>query len=84
MSARRRRGHDHDLRALAEGRRAFTPPKQDVPETPVEELLPEWARRTDPAELPEISEPEIVRHYTRSRRRTSTSTRASTRWARAR
>ena len=29
----------------------------------MEELLPEWARRTDPADLPEVSEPEIVRHY---------------------
>ncbi|MDQ3588115.1 MAG: aminomethyl-transferring glycine dehydrogenase subunit GcvPB [Actinomycetota bacterium] len=46
-----------------EGRRAFTPPRQDVPETPVEELLPDWARRAEPAGLPEVSEPEIVRHY---------------------
>ena len=46
-----------------EGRRAFTPPRTDVPETPVEELLPDWARRSQPADLPEVSEPEIVRHY---------------------
>jgi glycine dehydrogenase subunit 2 len=46
-----------------EGRRAFTPPPTDVPETPVEELLPRWAIRRDPPELPEISEPEIVRHF---------------------
>jgi glycine dehydrogenase subunit 2 len=45
------------------GRRAFTPPPTDVPETPVEELLPDWAIRRQPAELPEISEPEIVRHF---------------------
>jgi glycine dehydrogenase subunit 2 len=45
------------------GRRAFVAPRCDVPETPVEELLPESARRTDPPALPEISEPEIVRHY---------------------
>jgi glycine dehydrogenase subunit 2 len=45
------------------GRRAFTPPPTDVPETPVEELLPDWAIRKRPAELPEVSEPEIVRHF---------------------
>ncbi|MEA2479258.1 MAG: glycine dehydrogenase subunit 2, partial [Thermoleophilaceae bacterium] len=45
------------------GRRAFTAPRLDVPETPIDELLPEAARRKDPAQLPEISEPEIVRHY---------------------
>jgi glycine dehydrogenase subunit 2 len=46
-----------------EGRRAFTPPPSDVPERPIEELLPAGAIRTDRAELPEVSEPEIVRHY---------------------
>ena len=46
-----------------EGRRAFTPPATDVPETPLEELLPSDAIRTEAPELPEISEPEIVRHY---------------------
>jgi glycine dehydrogenase subunit 2 len=45
------------------GRRAFVPPPLDVPDTPVEELLPESAIRREPPELPEISEPEIVRHY---------------------
>ena len=48
-----------------EGRRAFTPPPLDVPEVPVSELLPEGAIRKTPAELPEVSEPEIVRHYNR-------------------
>ena len=46
-----------------EGRRAFTPPADDVPEVPMEEILPDWARRSEPADLPEVSEPEIVRHY---------------------
>ncbi len=46
-----------------EGRRAFTAPASDVPEVPIEELLPAAAIRKRPAELPEISEPEIVRHY---------------------
>ena len=47
-----------------EGRRAFTAPALDVPEVPIEDLLPEHAIRRRPAELPEVSEPEIVRHYT--------------------
>src|SRR4051794_35372018 len=46
-----------------EGRRAFTPPPTDVPDTPTEELLPAAAIRRDAPDLPEISEPEIVRHY---------------------
>ncbi|HKP89037.1 MAG TPA: aminomethyl-transferring glycine dehydrogenase subunit GcvPB, partial [Thermoleophilaceae bacterium] len=46
-----------------EGRRAFTPPATDVPETPIEELLPAEAIRAAPPALPEIAEPEIVRHY---------------------
>jgi len=45
------------------GRRAFTAPECDVPEIAVEDLLPDWARRTEPAALPEVSEPEIVRHF---------------------
>ena len=46
-----------------EGRRAFVAPATDVPETPVADLLPEHAIRTEAPELPEIAEPEIVRHY---------------------
>jgi len=46
-----------------EGRRAFTAPAEEVPEVPVSELLPAGAIRERPAELPEVSEPEIVRHY---------------------
>ncbi|HEY1597653.1 MAG TPA: hypothetical protein VGF74_19805, partial [Thermoleophilaceae bacterium] len=46
-----------------EGRRAFVSPELDVPEVSVESLLPADAIRAEPPELPEISEPEIVRHY---------------------
>jgi glycine dehydrogenase subunit 2 len=57
----------HDTLTLYEksrpGRRAFVPPEADVPETPIEELLPESAIRRDPPDLPEASEPEIVRHF---------------------
>jgi glycine dehydrogenase subunit 2 len=47
----------------SEGRRAFTPPPLDVPDVPVSDLLPSSAIRKRPAELPEVSEPELVRHY---------------------
>ena len=51
------------------GRRAFVCPPLDVPARPREELLPpELARRTPPG-LPEVSEPEIVRHYVRLSKR---------------
>ncbi|HVD85819.1 MAG TPA: aminomethyl-transferring glycine dehydrogenase subunit GcvPB, partial [Solirubrobacterales bacterium] len=52
-----------------EGRRAATMPDAGVPETPLEELIPKNLLRERPAELPEISEPEIVRHYNRISRR---------------
>ncbi len=47
----------------APGRRAFMCPELDVPEADPEQLLPARLRRTSPARLPEVSEPEIVRHY---------------------
>jgi len=52
-----------------EGRRAAAPIKAGVPEPPLAELIPEKLLRDKPAELPEISEPEIVRHYNRISRR---------------
>jgi glycine dehydrogenase subunit 2 len=45
----------------APGRRAFVAPELDVPQ--VDGLLPDRLRRAEPARLPELSEPEIVRHY---------------------
>ncbi len=47
----------------APGRRAFVCPEMDVPAVDVGELLPERFRRSQPPRLPEVSEPEIVRHY---------------------
>jgi glycine dehydrogenase subunit 2 len=47
----------------AKGRRAFMCPELDVPEVDAEELLPKRFRRAEPPRLPEVSEPEIVRHY---------------------
>jgi glycine dehydrogenase subunit 2 len=53
----------------APGRRAFQCPDLDVPDIPVQELLPAHLRRTEPPRLPEVSEPEIVRHYVRVSKR---------------
>ncbi len=47
----------------APGRRAFVAPAVDVPAADPTTLLPQSLRRSEPARLPEISEPEIVRHY---------------------
>jgi glycine dehydrogenase subunit 2 len=53
----------------APGRRAFTAPALDVPEADPSELLPPAFRRSGPARLPEVSEPELVRHYVRLSKR---------------
>ena len=53
----------------APGRRAFGAPPRDVPERPLDELIPARLRRREPARLPEISEPELVRHYVALSRR---------------
>src|SRR5690606_30538886 len=55
-----------------EGRRAAVLPPTDAgefDETPLDELIPAKFRRAEPARLPEVSEPEIVRHYNRLSRR---------------
>jgi glycine dehydrogenase subunit 2 len=46
------------------GRQGYSLPSCDVPEKPLEQLLPEPLRRSDTPALPELSETEIVRHYT--------------------
>jgi glycine dehydrogenase subunit 2 len=51
------------------GRRAAALPEAGVPERPLSELIPERLLRTEPPRLPEIAEPEIVRHYNRLSRR---------------
>ena len=47
------------------GRRAFVAPELDVPK----HELPAKFRRAEPPKLPEIAEPEIVRHYNRLSKR---------------
>jgi glycine dehydrogenase subunit 2 len=53
----------------APGRRAFTSPPLGVPERPAQELLPAALRRARGPRLPEVSEPELVRHYVRLSKR---------------
>ncbi|MGC4005943.1 MAG: aminomethyl-transferring glycine dehydrogenase subunit GcvPB [Pirellulales bacterium] len=45
------------------GRRSNRAPQCDVPERPVAELIPADALATEPPDLPEVTEPDIVRHY---------------------
>jgi glycine dehydrogenase subunit 2 len=47
----------------ARGRRAFVCPALDVPPVDAEQLLAARFRRAAAPRLPEVSEPEIVRHY---------------------
>ncbi|HEY8499646.1 MAG TPA: aminomethyl-transferring glycine dehydrogenase subunit GcvPB [Clostridia bacterium] len=46
------------------GRKAYSLPKCDVPETPLSELIPDHLLRDVPPELPEVSEVDAARHYT--------------------
>lgn len=46
-----------------EGRVGHVLPKNDVPEQPVTEFIPETMLRTQPAALPEVAENEVVRHF---------------------
>ncbi|GAC1398767.1 MAG: aminomethyl-transferring glycine dehydrogenase subunit GcvPB [Ktedonobacteraceae bacterium] len=48
----------------AAGRRAATLPAMDVPTESLEEMIPASLLRETPAPLPEVSEIEVVRHYT--------------------
>jgi glycine dehydrogenase subunit 2 len=48
------------------GRKGYMLPALDVDETPLDELLPAAFRRTDDLEgVPEVSEVDVVRHFTR-------------------
>ncbi len=47
------------------GRKAYSLPALEVEKKPMSEYLPAGELRTTPAELPEVSEIDIVRHFTR-------------------
>jgi glycine cleavage system P protein (glycine dehydrogenase) subunit 2 len=46
------------------GRRAMRVPRSDVPEVAVAELLPAASLAASPPPLPELAEPDLVRHFT--------------------
>ena len=46
------------------GRRAYSLPATDVPEVPLDELVPAGLRRAAPPRLPEVSELDLLRHFT--------------------
>jgi len=48
----------------APGRIGYSLPASDVPEAPLDEIVPAAHRRAEPAALPEVSELDVVRHYT--------------------
>ncbi|MDD3715894.1 MAG: aminomethyl-transferring glycine dehydrogenase subunit GcvPB [Candidatus Marinimicrobia bacterium] len=47
----------------AEGKQSLVLPKTDVPEKAIEKIVPAHHLRTSPCALPEVAEPELVRHY---------------------
>ncbi|HEV7919422.1 MAG TPA: aminomethyl-transferring glycine dehydrogenase subunit GcvPB [Thermoanaerobaculia bacterium] len=48
-----------------QGRRGFRLPELDVPEVPIESLLPEGSRRSEIKDEVEVSEFDVIRHFTR-------------------
>ena len=48
----------------APGRVGYSLPPSDVPDVPLDAIIPASYRRARPAALPEVSELDIVRHYT--------------------
>ena len=47
----------------SQGREGYSLPVLDVPEKPVEDMIPEESRRHESANLPELSELEVLRHF---------------------
>ena len=65
--------HNQDQALIFEsstpGRIGYSLPEMDVPELDLSSLLPEGYLRTEEPELPEVSELDIMRHYTALSRR---------------
>ena len=45
------------------GRRGATFPASDVPDRPLDELIPSAFRAATPPHLPEVTEPDVIRHF---------------------
>ncbi|SMG17755.1 glycine dehydrogenase subunit 2 [Paenibacillus aquistagni] len=52
-----------------EGRVAYSLPECDVPEEQLDSLIPSSYLRSEPAQLPEVYEVDVIRHYTELSRR---------------
>ena len=52
------------MKVSTPGRIGYSLPEMDVPEVDLQHLLPEGYLREEEAELPEVSELDIMRHYT--------------------
>jgi glycine dehydrogenase subunit 2 len=46
------------------GRRGAELPPCDVPQTPLDDILPAAHRAAEPPALPEVAEPDVIRHFT--------------------
>jgi glycine dehydrogenase subunit 2 len=46
------------------GRTGYSLPESDVPDTPIDQIIPAGLLRKTPPALPEVSELDVVRHYT--------------------
>jgi glycine dehydrogenase subunit 2 len=66
-------GAKHDKALIFElshpGRVAYSLPESDVPEEDIAELIPSSYLRKQPADLPEVYEVDVIRHYTALSRR---------------
>jgi glycine dehydrogenase subunit 2 len=47
------------------GRTGYRIPAVDVPEIDIKDIFSNFLLRSEPAELPEVAEPAVIRHYTR-------------------
>ena len=58
--------HEPIIYALSKnGRRGFAPPKSENSVDDISQLVPDKMRRKSPPSLPELSEPQVVRHFIR-------------------
>ena len=45
------------------GRRGSLLPPCDTPTKPITDLIPEYAKQSSPVPLPEVAEPDVIRHF---------------------
>ena len=65
----------------ANGQMGTSLPAMDVPEQALSDLIPDSYLRASEMRLPEVSEPEVIRHYVGCRRRIIMWTKTCILWA---